>query len=151
MGTPKDRVVAGGTQRLSSGCSSPICVLSVPPPSSHDCSVPTPSAPCPSDSIVPAGRGLKSHAYIHSVQLSHHVFLNLHTLKFYCLPDNYEIIDSSLEDITVRGAFRGTPALGGHVWGPQFWGGWVWIPSSSEEFGLGSTQLWVLQVGIIWL
>ncbi|PKK17276.1 ubiquitin specific peptidase 39, partial [Columba livia] len=49
---------------------------------------------------VPAGRGLKSHAYIHSVQLSHHVFLNLHTLKFYCLPDNYEIIDSSLEDIT---------------------------------------------------
>uniref|UniRef100_A0A8B9R5Z2 Ubiquitin carboxyl-terminal hydrolase 39 n=1 Tax=Anas platyrhynchos TaxID=8839 RepID=A0A8B9R5Z2_ANAPL len=47
------------------------------------------------------GRGLKSHAYIHSVQLSHHVFLNLHTLKFYCLPDNYEIIDSSLEDITV--------------------------------------------------
>ncbi|KAK4808304.1 hypothetical protein QYF61_020785 [Mycteria americana] len=48
------------------------------------------------------GRGLKSHAYIHSVQFSHHVFLNLHTLKFYCLPDNYEIIDSSLEDITVR-------------------------------------------------
>lgn len=47
------------------------------------------------------GRGLKSHAYIHSVQFSHHVFLNLHTLKFYCLPDNYEIIDSSLEDITV--------------------------------------------------
>lgn len=36
------------------------------------------------------------------MQLSHHVFLNLHTLKFYCLPDNYEIIDSSLEDITVR-------------------------------------------------
>ena len=47
------------------------------------------------------GRGLKSHAYTHSVQFTHHVFLNLHTLKFYCLPDNYEIIDSSLEDITV--------------------------------------------------
>uniref|UniRef100_A0A671KWV3 Ubiquitin carboxyl-terminal hydrolase 39 n=1 Tax=Sinocyclocheilus anshuiensis TaxID=1608454 RepID=A0A671KWV3_9TELE len=46
------------------------------------------------------GRGQKSHAYIHSVQFAHHVFLNLHTLKFYCLPDNYEIIDSSLEDIT---------------------------------------------------
>uniref|UniRef100_A0A8C7QC32 Ubiquitin carboxyl-terminal hydrolase 39 n=2 Tax=Salmoninae TaxID=504568 RepID=A0A8C7QC32_ONCMY len=41
------------------------------------------------------GRGLKSHAYTHSVQFTHHVFLNLHTLKFYCLPDNYEIIDSS--------------------------------------------------------
>ncbi|XP_069773795.1 ubiquitin carboxyl-terminal hydrolase 39 isoform X2 [Narcine bancroftii] len=46
------------------------------------------------------GRGLKSYANIHSVQVGHHVFLNLHTLKFYCLPDNYEIIDSSLEDIT---------------------------------------------------
>ncbi|XP_013872772.1 ubiquitin carboxyl-terminal hydrolase 39 isoform X1 [Austrofundulus limnaeus] len=46
------------------------------------------------------GRGQKSHAYTHSVQFTHHVFLNLHTLKFYCLPDNYEIIDSSLEDIT---------------------------------------------------
>ncbi|XP_065833453.1 ubiquitin carboxyl-terminal hydrolase 39-like [Oscarella lobularis] len=45
------------------------------------------------------GRGKHSHAYTHSVQLSHHVFLNLHTLKFYCLPDNYEVIDPSLEDI----------------------------------------------------
>ncbi|XP_074648034.1 ubiquitin carboxyl-terminal hydrolase 39-like [Tubulanus polymorphus] len=46
------------------------------------------------------GRGFKSHAYTHSVQDSHHVFLNLDSRKFYCLPDNYEIIDSSLEDIT---------------------------------------------------
>lgn len=46
------------------------------------------------------GRGRKSHAYTHSVETGHHVFLNLYTLKFYCLPDNYEIIDSSLEDIT---------------------------------------------------
>ncbi|XP_071830110.1 ubiquitin carboxyl-terminal hydrolase 39-like [Apostichopus japonicus] len=46
------------------------------------------------------GRGQKSHAYTHSVQINHRVFLNLHTLKFYCLPDNYQIIDSSLEDIT---------------------------------------------------
>jgi len=45
------------------------------------------------------GRGLKSHAYTHSVQLGHHVYINLHTFKFYCLPDNYEVIDSSLEDI----------------------------------------------------
>ncbi|KAK1338209.1 hypothetical protein QTO34_001323 [Cnephaeus nilssonii] len=34
------------------------------------------------------------------VQFSHHGFLNPHTLKFHCLPDNYELIDSSLEDIT---------------------------------------------------
>ncbi|XP_076807071.1 ubiquitin carboxyl-terminal hydrolase 39-like isoform X2 [Clavelina lepadiformis] len=46
------------------------------------------------------GRGRKSHANTHSVEVNHHVFLNLYTLKFYCLPDNYQIIDSSLEDIT---------------------------------------------------
>lgn len=71
-------------------------------------------------SLLPAGRGLKSHAYIHSVQFSHHVFLNLHTLKFYCLPDNYEIIDSSLEDITVRvqeGWFE-TSSLGSYLRAP---------------------------------
>jgi U4/U6.U5 tri-snRNP-associated protein 2 len=47
------------------------------------------------------GRGFKSHAYTHSVQEGHHVFLNLETKKFYCLPDNYQIIDQSLEDIVV--------------------------------------------------
>ncbi|OTF80027.1 hypothetical protein BLA29_013212, partial [Euroglyphus maynei] len=36
---------------------------------------------------------------MHSVSCGHHVFLNLHTLKFYCIPDNYQIIDSSLDDI----------------------------------------------------
>ncbi|KAK3089752.1 hypothetical protein FSP39_006198 [Pinctada imbricata] len=45
------------------------------------------------------GRGKMSHAYTHSVQEGHHVYLNLQTQKFYCLPDNYQIIDSSLEDI----------------------------------------------------
>uniref|UniRef100_A0A1B6DHZ2 Ubiquitin carboxyl-terminal hydrolase 39 n=1 Tax=Clastoptera arizonana TaxID=38151 RepID=A0A1B6DHZ2_9HEMI len=45
------------------------------------------------------GRGTNTHAYTHSVAESHHVFLNLLTLKFYCLPDNYEIVDSSLDDI----------------------------------------------------
>ena len=45
------------------------------------------------------GRGIKSHAYTHSIQFGHHVFINLSTLKFYCLPDNYQVIDSSLDDI----------------------------------------------------
>lgn len=45
------------------------------------------------------GRGPSTHAYLHSVGEGHHVFLNLHTLRFYCLPDNYEVIDSSLDDI----------------------------------------------------
>ena len=48
------------------------------------------------------GRGKNSHAYTHSVQMDHRVWLNLHSLKFYCLPDNYEIIDPSLEDIKVH-------------------------------------------------
>ena len=46
------------------------------------------------------GRGVGTHAYLHSVAVDHHVFLNLSSLKFYCLPDNYQIIDSSLSDIT---------------------------------------------------
>ncbi|KAK7111213.1 ubiquitin carboxyl-terminal hydrolase 39-like isoform X2 [Littorina saxatilis] len=45
------------------------------------------------------GRGNNTHAYTHSVLEGHHVFLNLQTQKFYCIPDNYQIIDSSLEDI----------------------------------------------------
>lgn len=49
--------------------------------------------------ISSLGRGIGTHAYLHSVSSGHHVFLNLHTLKFYCIPDNYQIIDSSLDDI----------------------------------------------------
>lgn len=45
------------------------------------------------------GRGNKTHAYTHSVSDGHRVFLNLETKKFYCLPDNYEVIDASLGDI----------------------------------------------------
>ena len=45
------------------------------------------------------GRGNNTHAYTHSVSENHRVFLNLETKKFYCLPDNYEVIDASLGDI----------------------------------------------------
>jgi hypothetical protein len=45
------------------------------------------------------GRGLKSHAYTHSLEAAHHVFINLQTERAYCLPDGYEINDPSLEDI----------------------------------------------------
>ena len=34
-----------------------------------------------SDFLLFTGRGRHSHAYTHSVQVDHHVFLNLHTLK----------------------------------------------------------------------
>lgn len=45
------------------------------------------------------GRGHNTHANTHSVSEGHRVYLNLETKKFYCLPDNYEIIDPSLSDI----------------------------------------------------
>ncbi|KAG5252478.1 U4/U6.U5 tri-snRNP-associated protein [Salix suchowensis] len=45
------------------------------------------------------GRGKKSHAYTHSLEAGHHVYVNLRTEKVYCLPDGYEIIDPSLDDI----------------------------------------------------
>ena len=49
-----------------------------------------------------AGRGKGTPAYTHSVQCSHFVFMNItadveeNFAKAYCLPDGYEIQDSSL-------------------------------------------------------
>eukprot|EP00741_Cyanophora_paradoxa_P020845 tig00021314_g20123.t1 len=45
------------------------------------------------------GRGKGSHAYFHSLQANHHVFMNLHTDNVYCLPDGYEVDDASLSDV----------------------------------------------------
>jgi U4/U6.U5 tri-snRNP-associated protein 2 len=45
------------------------------------------------------GRGKATPAYTHSVQQGHFVFLHLSEGRFFCLPDNYEIVDSSLDDI----------------------------------------------------
>ncbi|CAB79190.1 putative protein [Arabidopsis thaliana] len=45
------------------------------------------------------GRSQKSHAYTHSLEAGHHVYINLLTEKVYCLPDSYEINDPSLDDI----------------------------------------------------
>jgi U4/U6.U5 tri-snRNP-associated protein 2 len=45
------------------------------------------------------GRGRNSYAYIHSLEQNHHVFINLNTKRIYCLPEDYEVIDSSLDDI----------------------------------------------------
>ena len=35
------------------------------------------------------GRGKNTHAHTHSVQAFHHVFMNLHNAKIYCLPGTY--------------------------------------------------------------
>ena len=45
------------------------------------------------------GRGEGTPAHTHSVQAGHYVFINLTTGRIYCLPDNYEVVDSSLDDI----------------------------------------------------
>ncbi|GJP53260.1 hypothetical protein CLOM_g12433 [Closterium sp. NIES-68] len=45
------------------------------------------------------GRARSSHAFTHSLDTGHHVFINLHTEKVYCLPDGYQVSDPSLDDI----------------------------------------------------
>lgn len=45
------------------------------------------------------GRGRATHAFTHSVQSAHHVFINLQNDKIYCLPDNYEVVDHCLQPI----------------------------------------------------
>ncbi|KAI9185452.1 hypothetical protein LWI28_007361 [Acer negundo] len=51
---------------------------------------------CP---YLDTGRGQRTQAYTHSLEAEHHVFINLETKKFYCIPEGYEIEDPSLYDI----------------------------------------------------
>ncbi|KAJ5725709.1 uncharacterized protein N7483_007066 [Penicillium malachiteum] len=45
------------------------------------------------------GRGPKSHAYFHALEIGHHVFINIGTKKVYVLPEGYEVKSKSLDDI----------------------------------------------------
>lgn len=45
------------------------------------------------------GRGKTSHAYFHSIDQDHHVYINLQSLKIYILPNGYEVVNPSLDDI----------------------------------------------------
>lgn len=45
------------------------------------------------------GRGPKSHAYFHALEVGHHVYVNIQTKKVYVLPEGYEVKSKSLEDI----------------------------------------------------
>ncbi|KAJ2452176.1 U4 U6.U5 tri-snRNP-associated protein [Coemansia sp. RSA 2336] len=45
------------------------------------------------------GRGPKTHAYFHSINDDHHVFINLESRQAYILPDNCKINSKSLNDI----------------------------------------------------
>jgi U4/U6.U5 tri-snRNP-associated protein 2 len=44
-----------------------------------------------------SGRGKSTAAYTHSVSCGHFVFMNLQSARTYCLPDSYEVLDSSLD------------------------------------------------------
>ncbi len=45
------------------------------------------------------GRSEGTPALVHSLEQDHHVFLHLDKKTVHCLPDNYEVHDSSLDDI----------------------------------------------------
>ena len=45
------------------------------------------------------GRGPKSHAYFHALEIDHHVYINMETKKVYVLPEGYEVYNKSLDDI----------------------------------------------------
>lgn len=45
------------------------------------------------------GRGPKSLAYFHALEIGHHVFVNMETQKVYVLPEGYEVKSKSLDDI----------------------------------------------------
>lgn len=46
------------------------------------------------------GRGRQTPAYTHSVDEGHFIYVHLHKGTFHCLPDDYEIHDPSLADIS---------------------------------------------------
>ena len=45
------------------------------------------------------GRGTKSHAYYHALEVGHHVYVNMQTKRVYVLPEGYEVKNKSLDDI----------------------------------------------------
>ena len=45
------------------------------------------------------GRGPKSHAYFHALEVGHHVYVNMQSKRVYVLPEGYEVKSKSLEDI----------------------------------------------------
>lgn len=46
-----------------------------------------------------SGRGSKTPAYYHALEVGHHVYVNMETKKVYVLPEGYEVKSKSLDDI----------------------------------------------------
>lgn len=45
------------------------------------------------------GRGPATHAYTHALEENHCVFMQLSSGRVFCLPDGYEVLDRSLDDV----------------------------------------------------
>jgi U4/U6.U5 tri-snRNP-associated protein 2 len=45
------------------------------------------------------GRSLQSPAGIHALESEHHIFISLTDASVLCLPENYEVIDATLDDV----------------------------------------------------
>jgi hypothetical protein len=45
------------------------------------------------------GRGKQTLAYTHSLEETHHIFINLSDQRIYTLPDGHEVVNNSLNDI----------------------------------------------------
>ncbi|KAK4970096.1 Ubiquitin carboxyl-terminal hydrolase 10 [Elasticomyces elasticus] len=56
-----------------------------------------------------SGRGPKTPAYFHALEVGHHVYINMETKKVYVLPEGYEVKSKSLDDIKVVVDPRFTP------------------------------------------
>ncbi|KAK1811424.1 Ubiquitin carboxyl-terminal hydrolase 10 [Friedmanniomyces endolithicus] len=56
-----------------------------------------------------SGRGTKTPAYFHALEVGHHVYINMETKKVYVLPEGYEVKSKSLDDIKVVVDPRFTP------------------------------------------
>ena len=46
-----------------------------------------------------SGRGVKTPAYFHALDIGHHVYINMESKKVYVLPEGYEVKSKSLDDI----------------------------------------------------
>ena len=57
-----------------------------------------------------SGRGTKTPAYFHALEINHHVYINMETKKVYVLPEGYEVKSKSLDDIKFNVDPRFTPA-----------------------------------------
>jgi U4/U6.U5 tri-snRNP-associated protein 2 len=53
-----------------------------------------------------AGRGKSTHAYAHSLERAHHVFVHLATGKVYCLPDSYEVTQRDVTLTRIRDVLK---------------------------------------------